>query len=277
MQNFSYFHESFNLRKLSSYFLNIELSKYGVCYVISDSIRNQHIVIKYLEFEDIEADVIENFQNVVKDDVYLNKHYKNVNFFLENNKYTLVPADLFDKKSKVEFLKYNHVIENNEEVHFSYIEKIEAYDIYAYPSVLINFLVNHFPEIRFFHTTTTFLNTYIRDNENSKDVYENVAINFNNNTLDILVIKNQKLLFLNDFDFNADEDAVFYIMNVLKKLKLNIAKISVTVQGKILVSDKLYQYLVKFLPQIKFKSKFKKEFPFNKVSPHLFANILSEL
>lgn len=277
MNNFSYFHDSFNLRKLSSYYLNIELSKYGISYVISDAIRSQHIAIKTIQFEDPNTDLIENFQNVVKDDVYLNKHYKTVNFFLANEKYTLVPADFFDKGKKADFLKYNHAVNRDEEIHFSYIEKAEAYDVYAYPSVLVNFLVNHFPEIKFFHSTTILLNTYIKANQNSNDVFENVAINFQSNSLDILVLKQQNILFLNDFEFNTEEDAIFYIMNVLKKLKLDLSKISVTLQGKIVVSTKIYQYLKKYLPQVEFKAKFNKEFPFKKVAPHLFANILADL
>jgi len=276
MQNLSYFHESFNLRKLTSYYLNIQLSKYGISYVISDAIRNLHIAIKHTQFEDSNINIIENFQNIVKDDVYLNKHYKAVNFFLANEKYTLVPADLFDRKHRKDFLKFNHVIDRDEEVHFSYIEKIEAYDIYVYPSVLINFLVNHFPEIRFYHTTTTFLNSYVEINENSNEAFETVAINFMQDSFDILVLKNQRLIFLNDFNFNTEEDAVFYVMNVLKKLRLDISKISVTVQGNIVISSKLYKYLIKFLPHLKFRTKFQKKYPFEKVAPHLFANVLSE-
>lgn len=277
MQDLSYFHKSFNLSKLSSYYLTIELSKFGLSYVISDAIRNQHIALKYSNFENPDADIIENFQNLVKDDVYLNKHYKAVNFYLVNDRYTLVPADIFDKKHKKSFLKYNHILQANEEVHFSYIENAQIYNIYVYPSVLINFLVNHFPEIRFFHSTTPFVKLYINNNKNSNNSSETVAINFYPHFFDILVLKNQKILFLNDFSYNTQEDAVYYIMNVIKKLKLNINTIDANIQGAVDNNDKIFQYLNKFLPQLKFKTKFNKEFPFKEVAPNKFANILTEL
>ncbi len=274
MQNFNYFHEAFNLRKLSSYFLNIELSKYGISYVISDAIRNQYIAVKYYEFENPDADIIENFQSIVKDDVYLNKHYKSVNFFLAHNKYTLVPADLFDKNNKKDFLKYNHTLDSNEEVHFSYLENIEVYSLYTYPSVLINFLVNHFPEIKFYHSTIPFASAYVKDNAKSNSTLETVAINFYTDYFDILVLKNKKLTFLNDFEYSLDEDAVYFIVNILKKLNINISKIDVVLQGRIDRADKVYSHLSKFIPNLKFKSKFEKIFPFKQIAPHFIANSL---
>ena len=110
MQNISLFHESFNLRKLSSYLLNIQVSEEGLFYTINDSVRKQCIAVVANEYENKAESLIDKFQIIVKSDVYLNKHYKAVNFFLVSDKLTLVPADFFDKKSFRE--KLERIIDN---------------------------------------------------------------------------------------------------------------------------------------------------------------------
>ncbi|MBN2891927.1 MAG: DUF3822 family protein [Bacteroidales bacterium] len=273
MQDFSYFHESFNLRKLSSYFLQIQLCKLGVGYVITDTIRNQHIAIKHKAFENPDENILTNFQNAVKEDVYLNKHYKTVNFLFISEKNSLIPADYFDKKHLKEYFKFNFILSEQEEVHFNYIEKAKAYNIYSIPSTLINFLVNHFPEIRLYHYTTPLIKSTFND-VGANNAFDTIRISIQNQLMNIVIVKNQKLIFFNDFDFHTEEDAVFYIMSVMKKLLVNLRRADVTIQGTIEKNGKLHKYLLKYIPEIKFHTKFDKEFPFSQIPNHIFANLL---
>lgn len=273
MENFSYFHDSFNLRKLSSYYLQIQLSKFGVSYVISDVIRNQHIAIKNKNFENPEEDILVNFQEAVKEDVYLNKHYKTVNFFFISEKNTLIPADYFDKKHLKTYFKFNFNLSSKEEVHFNYIEKAKAYNLYSVSSTMVNFLVNHFPEIRLFHYTTPLIKSAFNEAQGTKSV-DNIRVSFQNNLLNVVLIRNDKLIFFNDFDYNTEEDAIFYIMSVMKKQQVKLKISRVTIQGTVKPSGKTHKYLLKYMPNVKFLTKFDMEFPFNQLSGHTFANLL---
>jgi len=277
MQNFSYFHETFNLRKLSSYYLQILLSKTEICYAITDVVRNQHIAIKRKIFENPSEDILTNFQNAVREDVYLNKHYKTVNFYFASENNTLVPLDFFDKKNAKDFYKSNHTLLAGEEVQFNFIEQIQTYNLYSIPSILINFLVNLFPEVRLFHSSTSFLMYFSIYSKKISSQLKVVGINFNKNSFEIAVIKNQKLSFFNSFNFKTDEDAIYFLLNVFKKLDLDTKRQEIFVQGNIEHGNKLYQYLLNFIPNTKFVVKFDWEFPFKQVSPHKHALILSNI
>ncbi len=275
MQNFSYFNDSFNLKKISSYYLQLQLSKHSISYIITDTIRNQHIAIKNKLFENPDEDILVNFQNAIKEDVYLNKHYKSVNFFFVSERNTLIPAEYFDKKHIKDYFKFSFVLSNQEEVHFNYIEKAKAYNLYSIPSILINFLVNHFPEIRLHHYTTPLIKATFNDTDGTQNVFDNIRASFQRNLLNIAIVKNQKLVFFNDFDFKTDEDAVFYIMSVVKKLFINNRRCDFTVQGLIEKNSKLHKYLAKYFPEVKFAEKYDKDFPFNQVPVHYYANLLN--
>ena len=274
MQDFSYYHDSLNLRKLSSYNLQIHLSKSGIGYVISDPIRNQHVAVKKITFDNQEEELLLNFQNAIREDVYLNKHYKVVNFSFISKKNTLIPADLFDRKHLKDYFNYNFNKSANEEIHFNYIEKAKAYNVYSLPSVLVNFLVNHFPEIRLFHHTTPFIKLMFSEHS-EKNAYDSIKISFQDDLMNIIIVRKGELIFFNDFNYHSAEDAVFYIMSVVKKLFISIPKSDFNIQGTIFRDDKLHKYLVKYIPNIKFIYKTDKEFPFKKVPVHLFANLLN--
>lgn len=277
MQNFSYFHETFNLRKLSSYFLQILLSKTEICYAITDVVRNQHIAIKRKIFENPNDDILSNFQNAVREDVYLNKHYKTVNFYFASENNTLVPLDFFDKKNSKDFYNNNHTLNNGEEVQFNFIEHLQIYNLYSIPSILINFLVNLFPEVRLFHSTTSFLVYFVNYSKKISSQQKVIGINFNKSSFDIVVLKNQKISFYNSFNFKTDEDAIYFLLSVFKKLDLDSKRQEIYAQGEIEHGSKLYQYLLNFIPNTKFVTKFEWEFPFKQLSPHKHALILNNI
>ncbi len=274
MQNNIYFHESFNLRKLSSYLLNIQVSKEGICYVITDVIRNQYIAIKYQEFENSDEDILVNLQKAIKEDVYLNKHYKTVNFYFVSDKYTLVPAEFFDKKYLNQYFKYNQYLLPTEEIHFTLIAKPKVYNVFAYPAELTSFLVNHFPEVRLFHSTLPFVNYFLYLNENTTKEAETVGVNFYKSSFDIVVIKKQELLFLNSFKFKTEEDAIYFIMSVIDKLSLEKTKIELILQGNTNKQGKVYNYLKEMILKTKFSNKFTREYPFKEIPAYYFSNLL---
>jgi hypothetical protein len=252
------------------------LSKYDFSYVIVDAIRNQFICIKHHNFEDPEKSLLENFTQAVADDVYLNKHYKAVNFYLIHDKYTLVPAEFFDKKYAKEYFKFNHIISPDDEVHFTFSEKANLFNVFVYPTELTNFLVNHFPEIRLFHSTYPFMNYHL--NNNSKgDETTTIAINIKHSSFDIMALRKENLVLLNTFEFKAREDAVYFIISIIKKLNLDFNKVQIKLQGDTSRQDKIYLYLKDYFPNISFTTKFQKEYPFKEVSSYFLADILSEI
>ena len=274
MQDFSFFHDSFNLRKLSSYLLNIQLTKYGLCYVMIDVLRDQHIAIQHKEFENPDEDIIVNFKNTLKDDIYLNKHYKAVNFYLVNDKYTLVPEVYFDRKHLKDYFKYNQYLAPEEEVHFTNIPEAKIYNVFAYPIELTSFLVSHFPEVRLFHATVPFIHYMLYLSQELNINSEILGINFYDSSFDVFVLKNQEPLLLNNFHFNTEEDAVYYIMNVISMLGLDKTKISMILQGNIRKQDKRFTYLKEMIINVRLSRKFKREFLFKDIPAHYFSNML---
>lgn len=274
MKDFSYFQDSFNLRKLSSYYMQVQLSNFGIGYTITDAIRNQYIATKSTSFKDKHESIYDNFLKAIKQDVYLNKHYKTVNFLYISKNNTLIPADYFDKKHLSEYYKFNFKMLPEYELHYNFIKDFNAYNIYSVPSNLVNYLVRQFPEVRLYHYTTALLNSAYKYVKNGENTHDFIKINFQNDLLNIIIIKNKKLVYNNSFQYTTDEEAVFFIMNVVKKLMINTKKAETVFQGTIQKDGQLHKYLSKYLFNYSFMSRYEKDYNFRELPPHILANLL---
>lgn len=275
MQQISYFSESFNTQKLASYYLNIELSKWGLVYSIYDVIRVQFVAVVAKTFENPEADLIDNLQKTIIDEVYLNKHFKVVNFILVNNNYTLVPEEVFSKKNKKDYLEFSSLQKiDNDELLFSFVEPLKLYSVFSYPSLMVNFLVNQFPEIRFFHSSCNILSSLL-SLANATNQNTLVLVDFYPEFFNVAYLNNQKLEFYNNFNFDTAETAAYHVLNIVNKF--NLKNTPIYLQGDIDNKNKAYTYLKSYIENIKFRVQFGVNLDLKQTSTHYFANVFTVL
>ena len=75
-------------------------------------------------------------------------------------------------------------------------------------------------------------------------------LNIRSNKIDIVVSENKKLLLLNSFSFQTNEDILYYTLFVCEQLELNPEKIPMTVTGDIEDHSILYQLLNQYIRNI---------------------------
>lgn len=274
MNNFSAFHTNFEIKKLSSYILNLQTNTHYLQYTIVDPIRNQCVAINYKNFEEPNLPLFENIQNAIKDDVYLNKHYKAVNFYLAHSKYSLIPEDLFDKKLLPEYMKQIHNVQPTDEVHFTKIDKKNFYISYVYPSILTNFLVNHFPEINLYHSNVPLIRSaFAHTKNNSLDYTGEILIH--KNYFDFFITDKEKPLILNSFMYEKPEDIVYFTLFLLNRRQVNPGKIKLYINGLIDVKSSAIEELKKRIASVVLNTEFKFSFPFSNTQLHKWTNLLN--
>ena len=265
MQPIHYFSEFFNSQKLASYILNIELSKWGINYSIYDNIRNIFVAIVAKVFEKPNEDILDNFQKAIIEDVYLNKHYKSINFTLCNNNYTIVPDIFFEKNAKKEFLNYcTFSVSDKEEILFSNFEPFGTTCIYSYPSTMLNFLINQYPEIRFYHISNNILSSLKTIEESIKQ--KATIIHFFQDFLIISSVEKNKLLCFNSYSFNSESSATFFIMNLVEKFNLKNSKFFL--QGDVNSKSEVFSMMKNLNFDVKFRVLFKDKIEIKEIVPH---------
>lgn len=272
MQPINYFSEFFNSQKLASYILNIELSKWGINYSIYDNIRNIFVAIVSKRFENINGDILDNFQKSIIDDVYLNKHYKNINFTLCNNNFTIVPDVFFDKNAKKDILNYcTFSVSDNEEILFSNFDFLATTCIYSYPSKMLSFLINQYPEIRFYHISYNILSSLKTIEEATKQ--KATLIHYFNDFLIISAIEKNRLLCFNSYSFNSEISSTYYVLNHIESFNLKNSQIFL--QGDLSSKSEIFSMMKNLNYDVKFRVLFKDKIEVKEIVPHLIAPILN--
>jgi hypothetical protein len=161
---------------------------------------------------------------------------------------TLVPSALFDKKNSLNYLKYNSSIKLNDISANDNILNDEINNLYIPDLEINNFIFDKFKAFDFFHYSSLIIDRF--SNELIDKYSENLFLNINDNFVDILYFKDNKLIFYNAFDYESPEDILYYLLFCLSQLNLDVEKTHVLCYGDINLDYKLYNLLYTYIRNI---------------------------
>ncbi len=277
MENFAYFSSTFDILKTNTYRLNLGLKPCSITYTIVDTVRNKCVVIKHFVFKrtnDIE-EYYEYIKKFLNEDTFLTKHYKKINFVFSSPKSILVPLEFFNKRALSEYFTLSHNICDYEELHFNRLEKLNLANVFSIPAEITVIMVNKFPELRFYHQSTTLIENFV---EKSLDKECVVGVFVCTKYLHITVAKRGVLELYNHVEYSNADDILYFIMNIYKQLNLPEEETYMYLMGKITKESKTYHLLSEYLNNIQFAktlSERKMQYNFKEVPEHMVANLLS--
>lgn len=278
MDKFALFHDSFGISKTSSYFLSLQLDKNGYAFSIVDTIAQRFVAVKFEPFGTgmKEKSYAEKLEQMLKEDAFLNKNYKSVHFGFVTQKSILVPKELFDKQHLKSFFTFNHSLKSSEELHFNYINKAGAYNIFAIPSDLTTSLVNRFPEIQFYHHAGAFIEAAIKVTNEQKIKLPSLHLNINGTFCDIAAVADGELVLHNSEQYSQTEDVLYHLLNVAEQLEIKPSKCFLFSSGDIAQKTEGGKTLRRFFPNLRFmKESTGTQYDFDEVPEHLLANVLN--
>lgn len=212
------FDETLDINSTENYELSVQGSPDGLSYCILDSIRNKFILLRSFEPDENKYFNATNLNDLLSKDDFLSKRYKKINIVIPSQKFTLVPAALFDPAKKEEYFNLNH---NNDEGNLIAANKINDPDTYLVFSVSkpVNDLFNSFyPGVYPFHHLKPLLNhiSYTRKSVHGYYIHMHVERDYFN-----LIIFNDNILkFCNTFSYRNISDIMYFVLNVFKKFSI---------------------------------------------------------
>jgi len=278
MDKFSFFNDSFSISKTSSYFLSLQLQSDSYTYAIIDTVTKRFVAVKHETFDEamLIKPIGDKLDSMLKNDAFLNKHYKSVHFGFVSQKSTLVPKVLFDKAYLKDFFQFNQNLSDSEELHFNYLKNTGAYNIFAIPSDLTTMLVNRFPEIQFYHHATPFIENALGVALTLKMKMPSIHINVNTEFVDIAGVSGDKMVLYNSEVYRSIEDILYHLLNVASQLEMQPAKCYLFISGDILPKSNAGKTLKRYFPNVRYtKEMTGAEFSFESVPEHAVSNILN--
>jgi hypothetical protein len=277
MKDFAYFNDTFSITKTNTYQLSIMLKPSGLTYTIVDTVRKKCVAIKNVNFEDLKStnDYHNRINDTFANDSFLSKNYKGIDFIFSSRKSTLVPMEYFDKKLLKDYYTTTHQLDEFEEIHFNKLEKTDTVNIFSIPSDITTLMVNQFPELKFYHQASTFIDSTIRKSETNGHI---IGVMVYKSYFDISVCDNGKLYLYNNLDYANEADFVYHIVNIYQQLNIPDGKTNMYLSGDISKESKKFKLLNRYVRNIWFAKILDSkglDYGFKEVPEHFLTNLLN--
>jgi len=212
--DYSFIRENFDINNITKSILSIQISLDGFSFVISPS--DSHTIVDYIYIKRIES---QNNHRLIEELTSFNgfdqKEFYSIRIIVHETNFTLVPDTIFDLKDMKTYLKLNHPPRSKSKNISHRIPAAKAVCVFSMEESLLDILKNKFPGADFYHTSLPLSSSAI--NKNLQGCY----IQCFEKTVEVVVVRDQKLVFYNVFELQNENDLVYYVLSVYKSTGLD--------------------------------------------------------
>lgn len=216
------------------------------------------------------------FKKYFNDSFFSSIKYSQSVFVIASEFYTLVPQALYSASNAKDVLTFNAGIDFEFEVGTMQIPILDSVILFAIPSAVKLGIESTFPDAQIVPHAFSLISESMLLFKNSTE--ESMLVHVQNGRIDVLVVKNHKMIFFNSFKFVTTEDVVYYILMVCETLKISPENIALKLCGEIEKKSAIYTLLNKYIRTIEFLSSnkhYKYSGGYSPLPSHFFFNLIN--
>lgn len=226
--------------------MTIQHSLDGLSFVVFDTAENKFIALKH--YHTTEKNIsLETLLLELQEKESLNfDEFKNVNILIDNNNNTFVPKDYFQEETKEDYLSLLNIKHSNN-ISTDDIAEHNIVNVYSYDDKL-NFLNNN---IKVYHSSSILIKKLLKE-FSGRNPETRAFVNVKNNSYELIIINNDKLVFHNYFNFNTKEDFLYFILFTFDQLNIDNESIPLYFMGFIEEKSTLVELCSRYIRNIRF-------------------------
>lgn len=199
--------------------ISIQVCLSGFSFSIRSSKNNQCLVFRHYEFKNIMLvdELIRKTEQIISEDSYLNNRYNAAEIIYISQHVTLVPKEFFNQENLKTYFEFNHNLAELDEIHFTYIQDINAYTVFSIPNYLSNAFNNISSATKFEHQSSQLIRLGYKKQEKVPVILLSVHKGF----FDLVIYEGQKLILSNSFQYANTMDFIYFYLYAIKQLKID--------------------------------------------------------
>lgn len=245
--------KSFKEDLTRNYILTIQLSLDGFSFIIYSSEKQRYIVLEHYFFDQVsnEIQLCSILDEIVLKKQWLAYAYQAVYVLVDNNSNALVPFPLYDEKEKGNYLAFAQPYTENSRIAVEKLKNNESYNLYYLSNVLVAKIKNFWANSKIVHQSSILVESLLIDHKN-KCSEAQIFVNMRSRIFDMVVIKDDKLLFYNYFKYHVKEDFIYFVLFSMEQLRINPEKTPLTFIGLIEQTSDIYAITEHYIRTINF-------------------------
>ncbi len=274
--------DKFDEEKLHQYTLLAQLGVRDLQIAVLDPEQNRLIFFEDYIFNDLHSreDLLEVLRTLFEShELLMAGFWHNVIFSIKNNQLVQVPNSLFVPEGAAEYLRFNAQFDTQkDEVLFCQHKLTDAITVFAIQKELLQWIAKLYvnSSVKFIHQSISLIEGVIA----YAQTYEGTPlyVYVDRFKLHILSVKNNKLIYYNQFVIKQFADYVKYIMLVMKGLDMDQTTSQVVLWGYIGKNSPHYQEFYKYIRNVTFGGRpqhMKFGYMFDEVQEHHFFDLFA--
>jgi len=269
--------KSLDRENTQNYHLSIQADLNGFSFCILDIKKRTYIGLRHYHFEKVYNidDYADRVTELFKRDKLIGLRYKSSFFVYLTQKSTLIPESFFNESNLKAYFEFNQSLNELDEIHYNFLSEINAYNIFAIPNYIVNEIVNRIENVNLFHQATPFIKIIVKRGINKENKY--VYVNMNNKFIDIAVAARNSLYLYNTFQFQNENDLLYFVLYIYKQLNLDTRKNKLFITGEQSDNIKYQNALNKYITTVEYLGPIKFLFSsiFERINKHKFLNLFN--
>ncbi|MEL1244253.1 DUF3822 family protein [Flavobacterium sp. DGU11] len=210
--------------------LSLQIAQNGMSFCCFDTLNWEITSCKsvtFSKYSPIEEELWKAFVNHPQ----LTRPYDEIMVLHDNSFNTFVPVALFDENYIGSYLQYNTKVFETDFFTFDAIGNYELNNVYVPLINVNNFLIDQFGAFEYKNVNSVLVAKLLDASKNNDE--KQVYVHVQHSHFEIVVVRNQKLLLYNSFEYKTPEDFLYYLLFTMEQLFLNPETAKVSVLGKI--------------------------------------------
>lgn len=206
-----------------------------ISYFASEAITNNKPI------EDQLADIFVKYPILVEE-------YAEVVILHDSMLNTFVPQPIFKEDSMGAYLQYNTKVFATDFFAYDELPMYEMNNVYVPYLSINNFLLDKFGAFTYQNINTALMAQLLKLSKESMDTQ--VYAYIQKDHFEIIVAKTGKLVLFNSFQYNSEQDFIYYILFAFEQLQLDPESQSVTLIGRIEEESDLYKQAYTYIRNV---------------------------
>ena len=241
--------EEFDAEKSSHYRMTIQCSLGGLSFALLDTATQKLVALECYQ-SDLLADsndLFRTLERALEDKNLNNKDFQSVTFIVDNRYCSLVPQPLFNEADQAKYLDFAFQIPEGYTIASEPIASAQCHIVHAFLKTMQDKVLNKWTDARITHSSSVFIDNVMKDEDDN-----GVFVNVRNRDFDMLVKKEGKLHFFNNFKFNTKEDFAYFLLFAMEQNGVSGQDTPVVFSGLIRPASDIIDLCGRYVRDIRF-------------------------
>ena len=245
----SQFGETFDAEKSSQYRMAIQCTLGGLSFALLDTVTQTLVGLEFYQSELLtdSNDLVRTLERALESKGLNNKAFQSVTCLIDNRFCTLVPEPLFNEVDQAKYLDFGFQLPESYTIVSELLASIQCHIVFAYPKALQDKLLAKWKDAKITHSSSVFINSVMKN-----DLETAAFVQVRNRDFDMLIKKEGKLFFFNNFKFNTKEDFAYFLLFAMEQNGCSGQDIPVCFSGLIRPASEIIDLCGRYVKDIRF-------------------------